>query len=290
MTSAATIFDKVIVVLSGKGGVGKSSVTAQLAMSLALQGHKVGVLDVDLCGPSIPRIFRLSGQKVMQGPHGWIPIAVPSTLFDDDSGGSIRVMSIGFLLPNPDDAVIWRGPKKNAMIRQFIERVSWTKVAGDSASAHNPPLDYLVIDTPPGTSDEHLAVCEVILGAFAPERKRALIVTTPQLVSLADVERMVVFCRELGVPMAGVLENMSGYECRACGHCTNIFSSGGGRSLAEKYELPFLGRLSINPFLAEMLDHTPASSPSTLEGEDLVQVYAGTSECRLFSTMELFPK
>ncbi|CAO3589903.1 unnamed protein product [Absidia cylindrospora] len=215
----------IVLVLSGKGGVGKSSVTTQLALGLVDQGYKVGVLDIDLTGPSIPRMLGLDGKKVHQASQGWVPVYA-------DEKQRLSCMSIGFLLTNKNDSVVWRGPKKNAMIKQFLQDVYW----GD--------LDYLLIDTPPGTSDEHIGVVEY-LKEFNPDG--AVIVTTPQGVAIANVRKELSFCRKVKLPILGVVENMSGYICPHCADCTNIFSSGGGESMANEYKIPFLGRVPIDP-------------------------------------------
>lgn len=228
----------IVLVLSGKGGVGKSTVTTQLALTLAEQGFRVGVLDVDLTGPSLPEMFGLrfvlltaSGKKVHQSNSGWVPVYTDDTL-------RLGVISLGFLLQNRDDAVIWRGPKKNAMIKQFVADVSWGV------------LDYLLIDTPPGTSDEHITVAES-LKEYAP---KAVLVTTPQGVSLADVRREISFCRKVGIDILGMIENMSGFICPHCAECTAIFSTGGGEKLANDSGITFLGRLPIDPTLTYQIE------------------------------------
>lgn len=182
--------------LSGKGGVGKSTVAAQLAWSLAAKDAEVGLLDIDICGPSVPKMLGLEGQEIHQSNMGWSPVYVEENL---------GVMSIGFMLPNPDDAVIWRGPRKNGLIKQFLKDVHW----GD--------LDYLVIDAPPGTSDEHISVaqflrpCAQLCGNLAG----AVIVTTPQEVALIDVRKEINFCKKTDIPILGVVENMSSLVCPA---------------------------------------------------------------------------
>ena len=221
--------------LSGKGGVGKSSVTTQLALSLSLAGHSVGVLDVDLTGPSIPRMFAIEDAKVTQAPGGWLPITIheadPSTNL-----GSLRVMSLGFLLPRRGDAVVWRGPKKTAMVRQFLSDVFWDE------------LDYLLIDTPPGTSDEHISLAETLLQKARPDQLAgAVVVTTPQAVATADVRKELNFCTKTGIRVLGVVENMSGFVCPNCSECTNIFMSGGGEVMANDFGVRFLGRVPIDP-------------------------------------------
>ncbi|KAJ5620872.1 hypothetical protein N7510_004856 [Penicillium lagena] len=232
----------VVLVLSGKGGVGKSSVTLQLALALSLQGKSVGILDIDLTGPSIPRLVGLEDAKITQAPGGWLPVDVhPSSTSTDTSQsqsqaqsprGSLRCMSLGFLLRDRGDAVIWRGPKKTAMIRQFLSDVYWG------------PTDYLLIDTPPGTSDEHIALAEQLLtlstadAATAsqnhiPRLAGAVLVTTPQAVATSDVRKEANFCVKTSIPVLGVIENMSGYACPCCGEVSNLFSSGGGRGYGQ---------------------------------------------------------
>ncbi|KAK4186993.1 hypothetical protein QBC35DRAFT_250908 [Podospora australis] len=225
----------IVLVLSGKGGVGKSSVTTQLALSLSLAGHSVGVLDVDLTGPSIPRMFGIEDAKVTQGQGGMLPIVVHDA--DAAAGrGSLRVMSLGFLLPGRGDAVVWRGPKKTAMVRQFLSDVAWDD------------LDYLLIDTPPGTSDEHISLAETLLQTTRPDQLAgAVVVTTPQAVATADVRKELNFCKKTGIRVLGVVENMSGFVCPSCSECAQIFSSGGGEVMANEFNVRFLGRVPIDP-------------------------------------------
>ena len=182
------------------------------------------MLDIDLTGPSIPRMFGLEGAQVHQSSGGWVPIPV--------EGANIVCMSIGFLLADRGDSVVWRGPKKSAMIKQFLTNVMWGN------------LDYLLIDTPPGTSDEHITVMEMLRDS-SPEG--AVLVTTPQGVATNDVRKELNFCRKVGIDVLGVVENMSGYICPHCADCTNIFSSGGGEAMAKEYNVPFLGRAPIDP-------------------------------------------
>ena len=211
-----------IVVMSGKGGVGKSTVAVNLATSLALNGHRVGLLDVDIHGPSVPKMLHLEGAALCAENEKLLPVPV----------GDLKVMSIGFLLENQDDAVIWRGPVKIGVIKQFLSEVEW----GD--------LDYLVVDCPPGTGDEPLSVCQMLL----PEGDAgAVIVTTPQQVAAADVSRSLNFCRQLNFKVLGLIENMSGFVCPKCGEVTEIFSAGAGSALAERYGVKLLGRIPIDP-------------------------------------------
>ncbi|OPZ97446.1 MAG: Septum site-determining protein MinD [Planctomycetes bacterium ADurb.Bin412] len=213
--------DHKILVMSGKGGVGKSTVAVNLAVTLSLSGYSVGLLDVDIHGPSIPRLLKLDGKKVEIRAGQILPLAASENL---------KVMSIGFLLQNRDDALIWRGPMKMGIIKQFLKDVEWGK------------LDYLVIDSPPGTGDEPLSICQLI-----PNLTGAVIVTSPQELSLSDVRKSITFCRQLKLPMLGVVENMSGFACPHCGKVTDIFSTGGGEKMASQMSVPFLGRVPIDP-------------------------------------------
>ncbi|XP_049624052.1 cytosolic Fe-S cluster assembly factor NUBP2 isoform X2 [Suncus etruscus] len=223
---------RVILILSGKGGVGKSTVSAELALALRHAGKKVGLLDVDLCGPSIPRMLQVQGQPVHQCDGGWLPVYV-------DLEQRLSLMSVGFLLERPDEAVVWRGPKKNALIKQFVRDVAWG------------PLDFLLVDTPPGTSDEHMAAVEA-LRPYSP--LGALVVTTPQAVSVGDVQRELTFCKKMGLRVLGVVENMSGFVCPHCTECTNVFSQGGGEELARHAGVPFLGAVPLDPQLSRSLE------------------------------------
>jgi Mrp family chromosome partitioning ATPase len=209
-----------IVVLSGKGGVGKSTVSANLAMSLAAKGFKVGLLDADIHGPSIPTLFNQVGTHVEQFGDTVEPVRV----------NGMKLMSSGFMLEHPDQAVIMRGPLKMKVLEQMLHGVNW----GD--------LDYLIVDCPPGTGDEPLSVCQLI---GSPDG--AVIVTTPQEIAAADVRKSVQFCRKLNLPILGILENMSGYVCPKCGETAYLFGQNGGFKTAEKYNLAFLGHIPIDP-------------------------------------------
>ncbi len=218
----------IVLVLSGKGGVGKSTFSAQLAFSLAARGRSVGLLDVDICGPSIPRMLGLAGARVHASASGWSPVWL------DDALG---VMSVGFMLPGDDDAVIWRGPKKNGLIRQFLADVEWGE------------LDFLVVDTPPGTSDEHISLAQLLKGA--PNLAGAVVVTTPQEVAMADVRKELSFCAKVGVRVLGVVENMSGFVCPCCATRSDIFAKAGDgpAGMAARAGVPYLGALPIDPQL-----------------------------------------
>ncbi len=211
-----------ILVLSGKGGVGKSTVAANLATALARAGRKVGLLDVDLHGPSIPKLMGLEGRRLGPDPTGGaVPILV---------GGNLSVVSVAMLLDGADDAVIWRGPLKHNVIRQFLSDVSWGE------------LDCLVVDSPPGTGDEPLSVAKLV-----GDGAEAVVVTTPQDVAISDVRRCITFCRTLALPVAGIIENMSGLVCPHCGRTVDLFGAGGGEALAAETGVAFLGRIPLDP-------------------------------------------
>jgi ATP-binding protein involved in chromosome partitioning len=220
-----------IVVLSGKGGVGKSTVAVNLAVALGIEGKKVGLLDVDIHGPSVPKMLHLDGAKPDSSGDKLLPV---------DFGG-MKVMSIGFLLPDQADAVIWRGPAKAAAIKQFISGVEW----GD--------LDYLIVDCPPGTGDEPLTVVQT-LGSI----DGAVVVTTPQELAITDVRKSITFCGKLNLPVLGVIENMSGFVCPHCSKTVDIFKSGGGETMAKEMRVPFLGRIPLDStIMAAADDGTP---------------------------------
>jgi ATP-binding protein involved in chromosome partitioning len=217
------------VVLSGKGGVGKSTVAVNLSVGLSLQGFRTGILDTDLHGPSVPKLLGMSGRQLEAKGEEMLPLPYSDRL---------SVISIGLLLGSDSRAVIWRGPMKAGVIRQFFANTAW----GD--------LDALVVDCPPGTGDEPLSVAQLLPVA----RSSAIVVTTPQQVATIDVEKSITFCRELGLPIAGIVENMSGFICPHCGKESDVFSSGGGRELAEKYGVPFLGAIPLDPDVARSGD------------------------------------
>lgn len=213
---------RTIMVMSGKGGVGKSTVAVNLALSLAAQGKRVGLVDVDIHGPSIPTMLNLTNVTVMQAADGIQPLILGDLY-------NLEVMSVGFLLEHDDDPVIWRGPLKNSLIEQFLNEVAWG------------PLDYLFIDCPPGTGDEPLSVAQQL-----KEKAEAILVTTPQQVAVSDVARSVNFCRQMKMPLIGIIENMASFVCPNCKAVTDIFRSGGGESLAKRYNVPLLGSIPID--------------------------------------------
>lgn len=209
-----------LVVMSGKGGVGKSTVAANLAVFLSQQGYKVGLLDVDVHGPSISGLFGLTGLKL--------------NLMDDQIqphpfAENLKIVSIQGLLDDPDSPLIWRGPVKIGIIRQFLSDVNWG------------PLDYLIIDSPPGTGDEPLTVAQTVTDC------QAVIVTTPQEIALADVRKSIQFCHAVHLPIVGIIENMSGFVCPTCGTTHAIFKSGGGEKTAADHGIAFLGSLPVDP-------------------------------------------
>jgi Mrp family chromosome partitioning ATPase len=247
----------IVLVLSGKGGVGKSTLSTQVALALAAKGLEVGLLDIDVCGPSVPRMLGLENEEIHQSNSGWSPV-----YFEENLG----VMSIGFMLKRHDDAIIWRGPKKNTLIKQFLKDVDWG------------PLDYLVIDAPPGTSDEHITAAHCLLPCDQTHKNLAgsIVVTTPQEVSLIDVKKELNFCKKTGIPVLGVVENMSGFVApvsdlgffnksgenisKAVHEVLQEKFGGGVRSegellfaengsvekMAEEYGVPYLGRVPMD--------------------------------------------
>lgn len=340
---------ELIQILSGKGGVGKSSITTQLALSLCLAGHSVGILDVDLTGPSIPRFLGVENAKITQAPGGWLPVLVhPSQILPplstvmphsfpsaelpkrigktdgETSGansepyntgfvlpngleasaggatknapqsstfspepaaiGSLHIMSLGFLLPSRSSAVVWRGPKKTAMVRQFLTDVLWP-----------PGTKYLLIDTPPGTSDEHISLAETLLSLppFPSSNLKpnpatsttsqvqhlagAVIVTTPQAVSVSDVRKELNFCKKVSVVVLGVVENMAGYVCECCGVCTNVFGKGGGEAMSQEFGVRFLGSVPVDAQWGSLVEEgkRPRYGEPELREE---QSFAGTED------------
>lgn len=216
------------IVLSGKGGVGKSTIAANLALAFAKKGFKTGLLDVDVHGPSIPKMF---------GAHGAHLTSSGNTILPYEYGDNLKVISVGLMLENSNQPVIWRGPLKYSAIKQFIEEVEWGE------------LDYLVVDCPPGTGDEPLSVVQ-LLGSNCS----GIIVTTPQQVATVDVAKCINFCDQLKLPVKGIIENMSGFICPHCNEEVNIFSSGGGEKLSKEFNVDFLGKIPIEPGIVKSGD------------------------------------
>lgn len=217
-----------LIIISGKGGVGKTTTAVNLAYGLASKGKSVGILDIDIHGPNIAKMLGIEGKKLEKSDLGIEPIMVIPKL---------KTISISFLLDNPDQPVIWRGPLKMTVIKQFLSDVNWGE------------LDYLIIDSPPGTGDEPLSVCQLI-----PDLNGAVIVTTPQDVAILDSRKSIFFARELKIPVVGIIENMSGLVCPRCGEEISLFGIGGGEKAALDLGVPFLGRIPIEPEMVKFGD------------------------------------
>lgn len=217
-----------IAILSGKGGVGKSTVAVNLAAALAWRGHQVGVLDADIHGLDVPKMLGVEGARIVGSKAGLIPVTGPL---------NIKVISMQFLLQTADTPVIWRGPLKMRVISEFFANVVWGN------------LDYLIIDLPPGTGDESLTIMQVL-----SDLDGVVIVTTPQAVALLDARKAAQMCKQMRVPILGILENMSGFPCPKCGTVTNLFGKGGGRNAAKELDLLFLGELPFDPRVMALSD------------------------------------
>lgn len=211
-----------ILVMSGKGGVGKSTVSVNLALGLAAKGHKVGLMDVDLHGPDVIRMLNLKG--TLEAPANPNDLVAPLQYNDN-----LKVVSLEYMMKDRDEAIIWRGPLKIQAIRQFVADMDWGE------------LDYLIVDAPPGTGDEPLSVAQTI------PMVKAVVVTTPQKVALADVRKSLNFCRTVEMEVAGIVENMSGFVCPECNTTVDIFKTGGGEQLSREFDLPFLGAVPMDP-------------------------------------------
>jgi len=217
-----------LIVMSGKGGVGKTTVAVNLAYALSLTGNSVGILDIDLHGPNVAKMLGIEKQSIFALESGIEPVKVSKNL---------KAVSIALSGYDPDQPIIWRGPAKAAVIRQFLSDVNW----GD--------LDYLVIDSPPGTGDEPLSACQLI-----PNVNGIIIVTTPQDVAILDARKSVLFAKEIKIPVVGIIENMSGFVCPHCHVETDIFKKGGGEKAAQELRVPFLGRVPFQPEFVEFGD------------------------------------
>jgi ATP-binding protein involved in chromosome partitioning len=234
-----------IIVMSGKGGVGKSTVSVNLTYGLLFQGKSTGLLDVDIHGPSVAKMLGIKEQP-LRALNGMIkPVEVTS---------SLKVMSMGTLIDDPDTPIIWRGPLKIGAIKQFLGEVDWGE------------LDYLVIDSPPGTGDEPLTIAQLI-----PDIDGAVIVTTPQEVALLDSRKSITFAKKLNIPILGIIENMSGFVCPHCGERTDLFKVGGGQKAAEDMGVPFLGRIPIEPDIVSSGD----------EGTPYIMAYGKTETAKV---------
>ncbi len=218
-----------LVILSGKGGVGKSFVTANLAAALAAKGFQVGVLDADVHGPSIPKMFGLHGQAIYAGPGGLLPLV---------GVGGVRVVSADLMLPDEETALIWRGPMKTGFIREVLSMVAWG------------PLDFLLVDLPPGTGDEPLTIAQLI-----KDLSGAIVVTTPNDLTRIVVKKAITFCKQLKVPLLGVVNNMSHFTCPVCGTKHYIFGQGGATRLAEETGVRVLAEIPIDPRIGESVDN-----------------------------------
>jgi len=236
------------IVLSGKGGVGKTSTSVNLSMALANKGFNVGIMDVDLHGPDVPRMLGLKGMLDLTKNHKLNPIRYSDNL---------KVVSIESMIASKDDAIIWRGPLKYSAIRQFIGEVEWGE------------LDFLIIDSPPGTGDEPLTIAQTIHDA------KAIIVTTPQEISLADVRKSISFCRTVKMDILGLIENMSGFTCPHCNKMVDLFGSGGGEKTAVTAGIPFLGRIPFDPNVVSCGDN----------GISFQEKYADTPVSRAFKEL-----
>jgi len=220
MKSMAHIRHKIIVT-SGKGGVGKSTVSSNIAMLLSMRGYEVGLLDADIHGPNIPKMFHIEDAVLHGDNEGIMPVIVPPHL---------KVMSMAFLVQDSDEPIIWRGPLKMGALRQFLADVRWGE------------LDFLIIDLPPGTGDEPLTIMQLL-----PEADGSVVVTTPQDVALQNSRKSIGFSRKLNIPVLGIIENMSGLTCPHCGKEIDLFKIGGGEKAAVELNVPFLGRIPLDP-------------------------------------------
>ncbi len=236
-----------IVVMSGKGGVGKSTVATNLAFALSMHGAEVGLLDVDINGPDIAMMLGIEDERLGSMDGAIAPVIVPPHL---------KVVSMAFLLKDKDTPVIWRGPLKMQVIQQFLGDVAWGE------------LDYLIIDLPPGTGDEPLSIAQLI-----PDSSGAIVVTTPQDVALLDSRKAVNFAKTLKMPIIGILENMSGLICPHCKKTIDLFKTGGGFKAAMDLDIPFLGKIPIDPKIVETGD----------DGKPFILTYSKSKSAKEFN-------
>jgi ATP-binding protein involved in chromosome partitioning len=228
--------DSIIAVGSGKGGVGKTTLSVNLAVALAKMGHKVGLLDADVYGPNVPLMLGVSGQPKMVGEQRIEPL----------QAHGVKVISVGFLNPG-DKPIIWRGPMLHQIIKQFLSMVEWGR------------LDYMVIDLPPGTGDIALSLVQNV------PLTGAVVVSTPSDVSLQDARKAVEMFRQMKVDLIGIVENMSYFVCPHCDHEVDIFSRGGAEKMAQNFQVPFLGNIALDPEVRKSGD---GGKPVVLEGEN----------------------
>ena len=244
----------IILVLSGKGGVGKSTIASQLALGLSKNENlQIGLLDLDICGPSIPRMMGIENEEIRDSPQGMLPVYKEQNL---------AIMSIGYMIKDKKTAVIWRGPRKNGLIKEFLCKTNWDK------------LDYLIIDTPPGTSDEHLTIAQYLK---LSNIKGAIIITTPQEISLLDVRKEINFCEKTNIKVLGVVENMAGFICPHCNKKSEIFepNTGGADGLCKEFNLQLIGRLPLEPNILQSCEkgaYFPDSFPKTETAKEIENI------------------
>ena len=244
----------IILILSGKGGVGKSTIASQLALGLSKNENlQIGLLDLDICGPSIPRMMGIENEEIRDSPQGMLPVYKEQNL---------AIMSIGYMIKDKKTAVIWRGPRKNGLIKEFLCKTNWDK------------LDYLIIDTPPGTSDEHLTIAQYLK---LSNIKGAIIVTTPQEISLLDVRKEINFCEKTNIKVLGVVENMAGFICPHCNKKSDIFeaNTGGGEGLCKEFNLKLIGRLPLEPNILQSCEkgnYFPDTFPKTETAKEIENI------------------
>ena len=247
-----------IIVMSGKGGVGKSTITVNLAVALAMRGYEVGILDADIHGPNIPKMLNIEDAQIQGDQEGLYPVQVPPHL---------KVMSTAFLLGDRDTPIVWRGPMKMGALRQFVGDVKWGE------------LDFLIVDLPPGTGDEPLTIAQLM-----PDADGAVVVTTPQDVALLDSRKSVTFAKTLKMPVLGIVENMAGLICPHCGKEIDLFKKGGGEKAALEMGVPFLGRVPIDPSVVDSGDDgkpivlSKRDSPAAKAFEEIVDKLIAASE------------
>ncbi|MHB1709106.1 MAG: Mrp/NBP35 family ATP-binding protein [Thermoplasmataceae archaeon] len=234
-----------IMVMSGKGGVGKSTVAVNLAVTLAQQGLKVGVIDADINGPDDPKMLGVDREKVYADENGISPV---------DTKYGVKVISMGFLLPTEETAVVWRGALRHKAIQQFIEDVVWKD------------MDYVILDLPPGTGDEALSIAQIV-----PEVEGVVIVITPQDVALLDARKAINFADQMKIKVLGVIENMSGFVCPHCGEISYIFKTGGGEKAAKDHNVPFLGRV---PLLQDVVETADEGVPIVTRNEKMKEIFS----------------